>query len=78
MVFAVAVHSHPTIGSIGLTEPEAEEKYGKDDIKIYKTSVSLPATCQPVLFYLGQRYLNLYTSPNLYTVQGHVECYDRR
>ncbi|WVQ75124.1 glutathione-disulfide reductase [Cryptococcus sp. DSM 104548] len=31
------VFSHPTIGSVGLTEPEAREKYG-DDIKIYKTS----------------------------------------
>ncbi|KAJ9125322.1 hypothetical protein QFC22_000279 [Naganishia vaughanmartiniae] len=32
------VFSHPTIGSIGLTEPEAVAKYGKDDLKIYKTS----------------------------------------
>ncbi|GHJ85575.1 hypothetical protein NliqN6_1977 [Naganishia liquefaciens] len=32
------VFSHPTIGSIGLTEPEAAEKYGKDNLKIYNTS----------------------------------------
>ncbi|KAJ9108975.1 GTP-binding protein gtr1 [Naganishia friedmannii] len=32
------VFSHPTIGSIGMTEPEATEKYGKDNLKIYKTS----------------------------------------
>ena len=30
------VFAHPEIGSIGLTEPEAREKYG-DKIKIYKT-----------------------------------------
>lgn len=33
--------SHPTIGSIGLTEPEAKEKYGEDGIKVYNTSVCL-------------------------------------
>ena len=32
------VFSHPEVGSIGLTEPEAIKKYGKDDIKIYKTN----------------------------------------
>lgn len=32
------VFAHPEVGSIGLTEPEAIEKYGKDNIKIYKTS----------------------------------------
>ncbi|GAA5831505.1 hypothetical protein JCM5353_007647 [Sporobolomyces roseus] len=32
------VFSHPTIGTVGLTEPEAREKYGDDKIKIYKTS----------------------------------------
>lgn len=32
------VFAHPEIGSIGLTEPEAIEKFGKDNIKIYKTS----------------------------------------
>ncbi|KAK7023996.1 RNA helicase [Favolaschia claudopus] len=31
------VFSHPTIGTTGLTEPQAREKYG-DDVKIYKTS----------------------------------------
>jgi pyruvate/2-oxoglutarate dehydrogenase complex dihydrolipoamide dehydrogenase (E3) component len=33
------MNSHPTIGSIGMTEPEAKEKYGEDGIKVYNTSV---------------------------------------
>jgi glutathione reductase (NADPH) len=32
------VFAHPEIGSIGLTEPEAEKKYGKENLKIYNTS----------------------------------------
>lgn len=32
------VFSHPVVGSIGLTEPEAREKYGDDNIKIYQAS----------------------------------------
>jgi len=32
------VFSHPPIGTVGLTEPEAREKYGDDKIKIYKSS----------------------------------------
>lgn len=32
------VFSHPEAGSIGLTEQEARDKYGDDDIKIYKTN----------------------------------------
>lgn len=32
------VFSHPVVGSIGLTEPQAREKYGDDNIKIYQTS----------------------------------------
>ncbi|KPM45001.1 Glutathione reductase [Neonectria ditissima] len=31
------VFSHPEVGSVGLTEPQAIEKYGKDNIKVYKT-----------------------------------------
>lgn len=31
------VFSHPEVGSIGMTEPQAIEKYGKDNIKIYQT-----------------------------------------
>lgn len=31
------VFSHPTIGTVGLTEPEARQKYGSD-VKIYKSS----------------------------------------
>lgn len=34
------VFSHPPVGTIGLTEPEAEEKYGKENIKVYKTKFS--------------------------------------
>ena len=34
------VFSHPTIGTIGLTEPKAMAKYGKDNIKIYTSKFS--------------------------------------
>ncbi|KAJ7595557.1 hypothetical protein C8J56DRAFT_1115547 [Mycena floridula] len=32
------VFSHPTIGTVGLTEPEARQKYGDAAVKIYKSS----------------------------------------
>ncbi|KAG8968417.1 Glutathione reductase, partial [Tulasnella sp. 427] len=32
------VFAHPTIGTVGLTEPKAREKYGDENIKIYKSS----------------------------------------
>lgn len=32
------VFSHPPIGTIGLTEDEAKEKYGEDNIKVYNSS----------------------------------------
>ena len=32
------VFSHPPIGTIGLTEPEAIEKFGKDAVKVYQSS----------------------------------------
>ncbi|MCB2801552.1 glutathione-disulfide reductase, partial [Listeria monocytogenes] len=32
------VFSHPAIGTVGLTEPEAIEKYGKENIKVYTSS----------------------------------------
>ena len=32
------VFSHPPIGTIGLTEPEAIEEYGEDNIKVYSSS----------------------------------------
>lgn len=32
------VFGHPPLGSVGLTEPEAKEKYGEDKIKIYNSS----------------------------------------
>lgn len=32
------VFSHPPIGTVGLTQEEAEQKYGKDKIKVYKAS----------------------------------------
>lgn len=31
------VFSHPEVGTSGLTEPEAEKKYGKENLKIYHT-----------------------------------------
>lgn len=32
------VFSHPAIGTIGLTEPEAKEQYGEDNIKVYNST----------------------------------------
>lgn len=32
------VFSHPPIGTLGLTEEQAIEKYGKDEVKIYRSS----------------------------------------
>lgn len=32
------VFAHPEVGTIGLTQEEAERKYGRDNIKIYKSS----------------------------------------
>ena len=32
------VFSHPPIGTMGLTEPEAAEKYGQDNIKVYAST----------------------------------------
>ncbi|MCU4675487.1 glutathione-disulfide reductase [Catenovulum sp. 2E275] len=32
---ATVVFSHPPIGTVGLTEPEAIEKYGEDKVKVY-------------------------------------------
>lgn len=32
------VFSHPTVGSVGLTEPQARKKFGDDNIKIYTSS----------------------------------------
>jgi len=33
-----AVFSHPTIGTCGITETEAIDKYGKDNVKVYKST----------------------------------------
>ncbi len=29
------IFSHPTSGTVGLSQPEAEEKFGKDNVKIH-------------------------------------------
>ena len=34
------VFSHPTVGTTGLTQPQAEEKFGKDNLKIYQAKFS--------------------------------------
>ena len=36
-MIATAVFTHPAIGTVGLTEPEARERHG-DDVKVYQTS----------------------------------------
>ena len=43
------MNSHPTIGSVGLSEAEAKEKHGEDKIKCYTTSVS-PESSRPSQF----------------------------
>ncbi len=35
---ATVVFSHPPIGTVGLTEPQAQAQFGKDNIKVYQTS----------------------------------------
>ncbi|MBL1228621.1 glutathione-disulfide reductase [Enterococcus sp. BWB1-3] len=42
------VFTHPTIGTVGLTEREAVEKYGQDQIKLYTSSFT------PMYFALGE------------------------
>jgi glutathione reductase (NADPH) len=32
------VFAHPEVGTIGLSEPDAIEKYGKENVKVYKTN----------------------------------------
>ncbi|KAK1761215.1 hypothetical protein QBC47DRAFT_23819 [Echria macrotheca] len=32
------VFAHPEVGAIGMTEPQAVEKYGRENLKIYKTN----------------------------------------
>ena len=44
------MNRHPPIGTVGLTERQAEEKYGKDNIKI----------CTPLLFDLTTTYRLIY------------------
>lgn len=34
------VFAHPPVGTTGLTEPQAEEKYGKENLKVYTTKFS--------------------------------------
>lgn len=34
------VFSHPEVGTTGLTEPEAIERFGKENIKVYHTKFS--------------------------------------
>ncbi len=35
---ATVVFSHPPIGTVGLTEPEAREKFGDEQVKVYQSS----------------------------------------
>ena len=34
------VFAHPEVGTTGLTQPQAEEKYGKENVKVYQTKFS--------------------------------------
>ena len=40
--------SHPPIGTVGLTEPQAREKYGNDAVKICSSILNQCATLTPV------------------------------
>lgn len=53
------VFSHPVIGTVGLTEPEANDKFGAENVKVYKTqftslyfSMMDPEEKQPTAFKL--------------------------
>lgn len=37
IVRVTSCYSHPTIGTCGYTMPEAEEKFGKDNLKVYES-----------------------------------------
>lgn len=39
------VFSHPTIGTIGLREDEAKEKFGEDNVTIYRRCDSINQPC---------------------------------
>ncbi|KAJ3056468.1 Glutathione reductase [Rhizophlyctis rosea] len=42
------IFSHPPAGSVGLSQPEAEEKYGKDNVKIYQSKfINMHFSLQP-------------------------------
>lgn len=36
-IVPTVVFSHPPIGTVGMTEKQAVEKYGEDDLKIYRS-----------------------------------------
>lgn len=56
------VFSHPPIGTVGLTEPQAREKYGDDEVKVYTSSFTAMYTavtqhrqpCRMKLICVGQ------------------------
>ena len=41
------VFSHPTIGTVGLTEEQAREEYGDDNVKVYRSRFN------PMVYALG-------------------------
>ncbi|KAL8666196.1 MAG: hypothetical protein Q9202_001703 [Teloschistes flavicans] len=51
------VFAHPEVGSIGLSEPDAIEQYGKENIRVYKTDFTamyyamMPADAKPPTSY---------------------------
>ena len=42
------VFSHPPIGTVGLTEPQAKEKYGEDNVKV------LQARFAPMVYWANE------------------------
>ena len=67
------VFSHPPIGSVGLTEPEARGRFGSDSIKVYETSfINMYFTPLPVEFKEQTQYKLICHGPEERIVGLHI------
>lgn len=48
------VFSHPPIGTIGLTEAEAIKEHGKENIKVYRSTVRSTSLERLQLIFVGE------------------------
>jgi len=46
------VFSHPPIGTVGMTEPQAEKKYGRENLKIYNSTFTNVRSYRSIVPYL--------------------------